>query len=134
MPTCINRGACGWSALMDAEILPTGPRGTNLSEISIEINIYVNAPENVVCEMSVILSRLQCVKVASLDTVHSYSDIVKLIEVLRPQTTVSSVNVIILVNVCVNMWSNMLQRFLGLICIYLILNTDTIQTTYDKTI
>ena len=41
-----------------------GPLGANLSETAIEIQIFIeeNAFENVVCEMSAILSRPQCVK------------------------------------------------------------------------
>ena len=49
-------------------ILLIGPLGANFIEIVTGIQIFSlkkNAPENVVCEMASILSRLQCVKINS---------------------------------------------------------------------
>ena len=56
-----RRQAIIWT---NAGILWIGPLGTNVSEILIEILIFViqeNACESVVCEMASILSRPQCV-------------------------------------------------------------------------
>ena len=55
-----RRQAIIWT---NAGILLIGPLGTNFSEISVEILIFIqeNALESVVCEMAAILSRPECV-------------------------------------------------------------------------
>ena len=66
---CRLAGAKPLSDLMLEYLLLSGPLGTNLSEISIEIyaiSIQKNAFENVVLKMAAIMSRPQCVNLGAL--------------------------------------------------------------------